>query len=100
LELLPLIRWSACRRDSVSSCSGVGRAHSLRGDADANDPVFVSRKGGWLSERTVNDTVKRAAKAAGVNEAVSLHWLLQSMDLMCKARIKGGVASATCVGVL
>ena len=32
---------------------------SLRGDAGANDPVFVSRKGGRLSERTVNDMMKR-----------------------------------------
>ena len=31
---------------------------SLRGHACANDPVFVSRKGGRLSERTVNDMVK------------------------------------------
>jgi integrase/recombinase XerD len=48
---------------------------SLRGDAAANDPVFVSRKGGRLAERTVNDMVKRAAKAAGINEDVSPHWL-------------------------
>ena len=48
---------------------------SLRGDAGANDPVFVSRKGGALSERTVDDMVKRTAKAAGINEAVSPHWL-------------------------
>jgi integrase/recombinase XerD len=47
---------------------------SLRGDAGANDPVFVSRKGG-RAERTVNDMVKRAAKAAGINEAISPHWL-------------------------
>jgi integrase/recombinase XerD len=48
---------------------------SLRGDAAANDPVFVSRKSSRLSECTVNDMVKRAAKAAGINEAVSPHWL-------------------------
>jgi integrase/recombinase XerD len=48
---------------------------SLRGNAGAHDPVFVSRKGGRLSERTVNDMVKRAAKSAGINEAVSPHWL-------------------------
>jgi integrase/recombinase XerD len=48
---------------------------SLRGDAAANGPVFVSRKGGRLSERTVNDMIKRAAKAAGINEDVSPHWL-------------------------
>jgi integrase/recombinase XerD len=48
---------------------------SLRGDAGANDPVFVSRKSSRLSERTVNDMIKRAAKAAGINEAISPHWL-------------------------
>ncbi|HET6928403.1 MAG TPA: tyrosine-type recombinase/integrase [Hyphomicrobiaceae bacterium] len=49
---------------------------SLRGDAGANDPVFISRKGaGRLLERTVNRMVKRAAAEAGVNEAVSPHWL-------------------------
>jgi integrase/recombinase XerD len=49
---------------------------SLRGDAGANDPVFASRKGGGrLTERAVNGMVKRAAKAAGINEAVSPHWL-------------------------
>jgi Phage integrase family len=30
---------------------------SLRGDAGANDPVFASRNGGALAERTVNDMV-------------------------------------------
>jgi integrase/recombinase XerD len=49
---------------------------SLRGDAGANDPVFASRKGGGrLYERAVNRMVKRAARAAGINEAVSPHWL-------------------------
>ena len=37
--------------------------------------MFVSRKGRRLAERTVNDMVKRTAKAAGINEAVSPHWL-------------------------
>jgi Phage integrase family len=55
----------------IVSCSLL----SLRGYAGANDPVFVSRKGGRLAERTVNDMVKRAAKAAGINEDVSPHWL-------------------------
>jgi integrase/recombinase XerD len=46
------------------------------GDAGANDPAFASRKGGGrLTERAVNGMVKRAAKAAGINEAVSPHWL-------------------------
>jgi integrase/recombinase XerD len=49
---------------------------SLRGDAGDNDPVFASREGGGhLTERTVNAMVKRAAAKAGINEAVSPHWL-------------------------
>jgi integrase/recombinase XerD len=45
---------------------------SLRGDAGANDPVFKGRQGdGWLTERSVNTMIKRAAEAAGINEAVS-----------------------------
>jgi integrase/recombinase XerD len=48
----------------------------LRGDAGADDPVSANRKhGSRLTERTVNAMVKRAAKAAGVNEAISPHWL-------------------------
>jgi integrase/recombinase XerD len=49
---------------------------SLRGDAGANDPVFASRKGGArLTERAVHGMVKRTAVKAGVNTAVSPHWL-------------------------
>jgi integrase/recombinase XerD len=49
---------------------------SLRGDAGANDPVFPSRKaGGQLTERAVHAMVKRAAAKAGINLAVSPHWL-------------------------
>src|SRR5262245_15667447 len=48
---------------------------TLRGDADANDPVFASRRGGRLTERAVHAMVKRAAARAGVNEAISPHWL-------------------------
>jgi integrase/recombinase XerD len=48
---------------------------SLRGDAGASDPVFASRKGGSLTERAVNGMVKRTAAKAGINEAVSPHWL-------------------------
>jgi integrase/recombinase XerD len=55
----------------------VGRSLlSLRGDAGANDPVFASRKGGGrLTQPAVHTMIKRAAKAAGINEAVSPHWL-------------------------
>src|SRR5262245_65099241 len=48
---------------------------SLRDDAGVNDPVFGSRKGGALAERTVNDMVKRAAAKAGIEAPVSPHWL-------------------------
>ncbi len=49
---------------------------ALRGDAAANNPVFASRKkGGHLSEHSVHVMVKRTAKRAGINEAVSPHWL-------------------------
>ena len=48
---------------------------SLRGDAGANDPVFVSRKGGSFTERAINGMVKRAAVKAGITENVSRHWL-------------------------
>jgi integrase/recombinase XerD len=37
--------------------------------------VFASRKGGSLTERAVNGMVKRTAAKAGINEAVSPHWL-------------------------
>ena len=49
---------------------------SLRGDAGEGDHVFRSRMGGGkLTERNVNAMVKRAAAKAGINEAVSPHWL-------------------------
>jgi integrase/recombinase XerD len=49
---------------------------SLRGNAGDSDPVFPSRMGGGkLTERNVNAMVKRAAKKAGINAAVSPHWL-------------------------
>jgi integrase/recombinase XerD len=39
-------------------------------------PVFKSRQcDGWLTERAVQSMMKRAAKAAGINEAISPHWL-------------------------
>jgi integrase/recombinase XerD len=40
---------------------------SLRGNAGADDPVFAKRNGGRYTER--------AAEAAGINTAVSPHWL-------------------------
>jgi integrase/recombinase XerD len=47
---------------------------TLRGDAGANDPVFASRKGGRLTARGAR-VVKRTAARAGVNAAISPHWL-------------------------
>ena len=49
---------------------------AIRGEAAPEAPVFASRKaGGRLLERGVHAMVKRAAKAAGINQAVSPHWL-------------------------
>ena len=49
---------------------------SIRGNAGDNDPVFASRKaGGRLTERGIHAMVKRAAAVAGINGAVSPHWL-------------------------
>ena len=53
------------------------RLFASRGDAPASAPVFASvrRPGEPLTERAVNYMVKAAAKRAGVNPAVSVHWL-------------------------
>jgi integrase/recombinase XerD len=51
------------------------RLLARRGDAGVNDPVFAARHGGPLTERAVHSMVKRAAKSAGITEAVSPHWL-------------------------
>jgi len=49
---------------------------SLRGDANENAPVFRSRKkGGHLDESQVWRIVSKAAKRAGLEKAVSCHWL-------------------------
>lgn len=49
---------------------------ALRGNADAGNPVFPSRKGGGrLTERAVLGTIKRTAAKAGINAAISTHWL-------------------------
>ena len=37
--------------------------------------MFASRKGGPLTERAVHGMVKRTAARAGVNAAISPHWL-------------------------
>ncbi len=49
---------------------------ALRGDASDNAPVFKSRKkGGHLDESQVWRIVSKAAKRAGLEKAVSCHWL-------------------------
>lgn len=47
----------------------------LRGNAGAEEPVFPSRSGRFLDRGRVRIIVRRAAKRAGVGEAVSPHWL-------------------------
>lgn len=48
---------------------------SLQGVSKDDDPIFPSRKGGFLSPCQVWRIVKRAAKNAGINSATSCHWL-------------------------
>ena len=48
---------------------------ALRADAPADAPVFESRKGGALDPSAVHRVVKAAAERAGLDPAVSAHWL-------------------------
>lgn len=48
---------------------------SLRVDTPEHAPVFRSRKGGHLDESQVWRIVRKAAKRAGIEKAVSCHWL-------------------------
>lgn len=54
------------------------RVVALRGDAEPDDPVFRSRKGGGLKPRQVHDIVKRAARRAKLPVSVSAHFLRHS----------------------
>lgn len=47
----------------------------LRGDGGRDAPVFVSRKGGALDTSMVWRIVRAAARRAGIDAAVSPHWL-------------------------
>jgi site-specific recombinase XerD len=51
------------------------RLTALRGDADQDAPVFLSREGRVLEASQVHRIVKAAAKRAGLSEAGSTHWL-------------------------
>lgn len=60
--LMPLSVWNAVQ--------------ALKKEAGENDPVFRSRKGGGhLDESMVWRIVRQAAKRAGIEKAVSCHWL-------------------------
>jgi integrase/recombinase XerD len=48
---------------------------ALRGEAEADAPVFLSRKGGALDPSAVHRVVKAAAARAGLSPEVSAHWL-------------------------
>ena len=48
---------------------------ALRGEAGESAPVFRSRKKGHLDESQVWRIVSKAAKRAGLEKAVSCHWL-------------------------
>ena len=48
---------------------------ALRGDADDDAPVFVSRKKGHLTPSQAWRIIRAAAKRAGIQKAVSCHWL-------------------------
>ena len=48
---------------------------ALRGEAPADQPVFLSRKGGALDPSAGHRVVKAAAARAGLGPEVSAHWL-------------------------
>jgi site-specific recombinase XerD len=58
-------------RDHVGST----RAEANRPPPAPDSPMFLSRKGGPLGTRGIFDVVRKAAKRAGITEAVSPHWL-------------------------
>ena len=56
--------------DSVASA-----IFSLQQNADENEPIFKSRKGGHLHPSQVMRIVRKAAERAGISKNVSPHWL-------------------------
>ncbi len=48
---------------------------AIRGDADEDHPLFLSRTGGGLSVRQVQYIVRQAARRADVEKNVSPHWM-------------------------
>ena len=86
------LKWSDLqRRDSAGQITVFGKGgktrtvlmpesvwnavQSLRGNAGENNPVFRSRKGGHLDESQVWRIVRKASTRAGIDKAVSCHWL-------------------------
>lgn len=56
--------------------AGCWRAlEELAGEASADDPVFRGRGGGALSESQVYRIVRAAGRTAGLDRAISPHWL-------------------------
>lgn len=51
---------------------------SLRNGAATGDPLFPSRRGGPLGDRQIERIVREAAQRAGIEAAVSPHWLRHS----------------------
>lgn len=47
----------------------------LKGDANQEDPIFQSQKGGHLDPSAVYRVVKKVAKQAGIDKEISPHWL-------------------------
>ena len=84
-DLLPkgvlYIRQGKGQKDRYITLSDnmVERLEELRGDADSDDPIFVSRKHhGHLTEVGVHEIVKDAAEKAGVTLDMSAHWIRHS----------------------
>ncbi len=48
---------------------------AIRGDADEDHPLFLSRTGGGLSVRGVQYIVRQAARRADIDKNVSPHWM-------------------------
>lgn len=81
VQIAGLVGKGGKEREVLLPASVAALIREARLEADAADgcPVFASREGGALSERSMNHVVKAAAKRAGLSEKlcklVSPHWL-------------------------
>jgi integrase/recombinase XerD len=48
---------------------------AIKGDSGAEEPIFRSRKGRHLHPTQVRRVVRQAAKRAGIDKAISPHWM-------------------------